>query len=154
MELLFTKEESIKAHHDWKANCGPHAIAAACHITLRQVEAKVAPFPGWMGPTQLEKALKRLQCHFIKHGHLYTKEAKPGILRIQWRGPWKATEAYKHTHWVACSHGHIHDTRREDWLGKWTPFQEWKTKTEAFAAKNYKGWHFTHWYQLLRLPQG
>lgn len=150
--LRFTKQESLNAQKAWGANCGPHALAAACEVDLKTVEKAVAPFKGWMSPSQMEGALNRLGRHFQKNGNLFTKEPKAGILRVQWHGPWlknpNPAASYKHTHWVACRQGHIHDTVIDGAWGQWMPIKDWIPKMESYSKREYAGWHFTHWFRL------
>lgn len=154
--IPFTREQSLVAHQTWGANCGPHAIATACNVPLERLEQTLHPFPGWMGPSQMEKALLKVGRKYIRSTNLYTKNIQPGISRIQFHGPWlkpnrPPAEAYKHTHWVTCRKGHVHDTIFEDALATWIPISEWRERMELFAEKEYAGWHITHWYRILKL---
>lgn len=153
--IPFDWASSLAAQKRWGANCGPHAISSACNIPLEKLEGALHPFPGWMGPQHVERALGKINRNFIKAARLYTKEIHPGISRIQFRGPWlkpnqPPEEAYKHTHWVSCRRGHVHDTLFKEWLGIWVPIPEWKARMEAYAQKEYAGWHITHWYRILK----
>lgn len=126
--LRFDAVQSELANKDWKATCGPHALAAACGLTLEEVRAVLVNYKGWMSPTQMTQALLKLRRPYNFRHHLKTQELCNGINRIQWEGKWlnpgvPARVAYFHTHWVAHFNGAVLCTacapadwiRVEDW---------------------------------------
>jgi hypothetical protein len=151
----FTAQESQQAHALWQANCGPHALAAACGKSLDDVHKVLPNFRGWMSPYHLENALDQLNFGWQVEPNPF--EPKDGILRIQWHGPWLSherhpREAWPHTHWVACQAGHIHDIVFPDWVAQWIPLALWTPRITNFAQEKYQGWNFTDQYKIFQHP--
>jgi len=152
MQLAFNADDSQRAHADWGANCGPHALAAACGKSLEAIHKVIPQFRGWMGPTEIEAALKALHITARKTPNLNTKTpCNAGISRIQWHGPWLnpgSKDAYKHTHWIAGRNYGIYDTLYPEKTGMWIPLAEWRPLIENHVRLHFAGWHITHWYQF------
>lgn len=144
--LLYTRAESEAAHREWRANCGPHALAAALGKSLEQIRRSIA-FKGWMNPTMIGEALRACgQLYMLTKG-LRTTELCNGINRVQWEGPWldagrPPAAAYAHTHWVAHFNGWVLCAACAP--AEWLPISAWK----AIVAAEYEPWHITHHYQF------
>ena len=170
-ELSYTPKESEQAWRNWRANCGPHAIAAACGVRLDAVGELLEDFPGWMNPTTMKKTLLKLKWvqkvetvgPKSRVDFVWKKERDQAriirgtgrrIARIQWEGPWldpgkPPAQAYSWTHWVALRDGYVLDTviSAIDWVEE----TRWKTLLDEFCKREgYRGWHFTH---ILRLQK-
>lgn len=148
-ELRFSFAESVVANAKWGANCGPHSLAAALGLTLDEVRLALGRFKGWMSPTAMEDALRRLTVDAKPAKGLRTTHLADGINRLQWEGPWLApgvapAHAYPHTHWVAHRAGLVLCTVVHP--AQWTPVQEWTARLAATG----RPWHVTHHYRLLR----
>ena len=147
-ELRYTAADSEKANQDWKATCGPHSIAAALGLTLKEVRPQIPKYKGWMSPTQMEQTLQNLKARFSLVKELKTDELCPGINRIQWEGPWlndpNPIKAYFHTHWVAHFNGWVLCTAYEPAL--WIRTDEWRTH----HCEN--PFHVTHHYIIKQQP--
>lgn len=147
--LKFTVADSQSAHQNWKATCGPHAIAAACGLSLEEVRGAIENYRGWMNPTQVSNTLRNLKRSFTLQSQLKTQKLCEGINRIQWEGPWlkpgrPATEAYRHTHYVAHIQGMVLCTACL--AAEWIPVDEWrKHHLETEPASPF---HVTHHWRL------
>jgi hypothetical protein len=114
--LRFTDADSDRANKEWKATCGPHAIAAACSVTLDAVYQAISKaeinYRGWMSPTQVTKTLAALDQPYNLRTGLKTMDLCEGINRVQWEGPWlnpgvPSRVAYFQTHLVAHFSGWV-----------------------------------------------
>lgn len=147
--LRYTEADSERAEREWKATCGPHAIAAACGKTLDDVRPALTNYKGWMSPTQVSQALLALGVvHNLRH-HLKTWDLCDGINRVQWEGKWlnpgvPARVAYFHTHWVAAFNGWVLCTACEP--AKWIREGEWRHF--HLNCEPISPFHITHHYQL------
>lgn len=151
--LRFSEEDSEGAFRGWKATCGPHAIAAACGLTLDQVRAALPPYKGWMSPTMLGKTLSALGRGYTLRKGLKTWDLCEGINRIQWEGKWlnpgvPARVAYFHTHWVAAFGGWVLCTACEP--ATWIPEAEWRRF--HLTVEPISPFHVTHHY-ILHQPE-
>ena len=150
--LLYTEADSETAHRNWKATCGPHALAAACGVSLSRVHAvisRLGSYKGWMSPTQIERALLELRKRFGVTTGLKTQALCNGINRIQWEGPWlnpgvPPRVAYRHTHWVAHYNGWVLCTACLP--AEWIPVDEWRRF--HLEDKPPTPFHITHHYEL------
>jgi hypothetical protein len=152
LTLPFTGAESEAAFEEWRATCGPHAIAAATGISLDEVRESLSDYRGFMSPTQVEASLTVLGLPFRRTAHLRTKALCGGLNRIQWEGPWlnpgvPAAVAYKHTHWVAHRNGWVLCTAVTE-PPTWIPLLAWCTGLEELNFP----WHITHHYELASAP--
>jgi hypothetical protein len=139
--LYFDEADSLRAHRAWKANCGPHALAAACALTLDEVREKLLKFPGWMNPTMIGHALESIGIQYRLTTRLRTRYLCDGISRIQWEGPWLSSfkESYRHTHWVAHRRGWVLCSAVDS--SQWIPCEHWRKSLE-------QPWHVTHHYEF------
>ena len=131
--LHYTKADSEAAFKEWKAQCGPHSIAAACGLKLSDVrDAIVAAgitHKGWMSPTYVSRTLDQLGRKYTLETGLKTMALCEGINRVQWEGKWlnlgvPARVAYFHTHLVAHFGGWVLCTAYL--VDLWIPAQEWQ----------------------------
>jgi hypothetical protein len=152
-ELKITADASDEAHDEWKANCGPHSIAAACGLTLAEVRPHIPNYRGWMNPTQVGQTLGSIGRPYTFRKGLKTQKLCTGINRVQWEGSWlnpgvPPAAAYHHTHWVA----HFDDPASEGgWVlctavcaWAWVHLAEWKKHNETRGD----AWHITHHYGI------
>jgi hypothetical protein len=149
--LRFTEADSERANKEWKASCGPHAIAAAFGLSLEEVRPAciAAGFRGWMNPTQVSQVLVRLGKVTSLRSGLKTAELCNGINRIQWEGKWlnpgvPARVAYKHTHYVAHFSGFVLCTGCE--CAKWITASSWRHFLLNVEPKS--PFHVTHHYAI------
>jgi hypothetical protein len=149
--LKYTEEDSKRANKEWKATCGPHAIAAACEVSLEQVREGMLKaavnYRGWMSPTQVTRTLLTLgRVHNYASG-LKTQDLCEGINRVQWEGKWlnpgvPARVAYFHTHLVAQFQGVVLCTCCIN--HEWVPLEDWR----AFIPGACYPFHITHHWTL------
>lgn len=168
-DLKYKPRESKEAWENWRANCGPHSIAAACSLTLREVHLALPNFPGWMSPTMMKETLLWLKWTFKmentapksridfvwKKQRNQARIIRPGgrrIARIQWEGKWLDPDqppalAYRWTHWVALRDGYVLDT--VICAVQWVEEKEWVERLNEFCKREgYGGWHFTNFLHL------
>lgn len=146
--LLYTEADSERAHKEWKASCGPHAIAAACGKKLDEVRPVLVNFKGWMSPTMVSNAIGALgMTDVLYQTKLKTDQLCNGISRVQWEGKWlnpgvPARVAYFHTHLVAHFNGFVLCTvcRAHEWI----PVNSWR----HFLEKNDSPFHITHHWRI------
>ena len=156
--LHYTAEQSDRAHEEWQATCGHHAIAAACGISLDAVRAAFPKLCGYTSPTMLMTTLHALQRGFSvqRPGTILARHSPasgPAMFRIQWEGTWLNPEvpkaaAYKHTHWVAICDGWVLDPMLHTTV--WYPLAVWPRIVDHAIKDMHRvtGWHFTHAYIL------
>jgi hypothetical protein len=153
--LCFNEQQSQKANEAWGANCGPHALAAACEITLDAARKLLLEFDDkrYTNPTMMEMALKILHRPNCRTRGLKIKTLPDhGLARIQWEGSWLDSNvpvfvAYRYTHWVASWGGYVFCTAMPDF--GWMPEEDWLRRVTRLAEAQYKGWHVTHHYLLI-----
>lgn len=149
--LRYTAEDSVSAHKHWKATCGPHAIAAACGMTLAQVRQFLpANYAGWMSPTMVEFTLYQIAQKYSIRKKLKTPDLCNGINRVQWEGSWldegvPPAAAYAHTHWIAHFDGWVLCTAVTEGA-EWITRDTWR----ALLKEQRKPFHITHYYNLPR----
>lgn len=156
---LYTPPDCAQAYNDWKANCGPAALASLLRKTMAEVRDYFPRFPGkpWVNPTHIKAAMELA-------GVKYTATKKDetgqhvcpayGLCFIQFDGPWsgdyaKILEAYRHTHWVAVSQTiglptRMYDINADGWLSQ----HDWgQTIEPRFMAENqkYTGTWWVRW---------
>lgn len=151
-ELRYTEADSDRANKDWKATCGPHAIAAALGLSLDRVRPAIPNYKGWMSPTQMIETLHALGVFPNPiFSQLKTWDLCNGINRLQWEGSWlnpgvPPRVAYFHTHWVAAFNGWVLCTACEpaNWIteDKWRHFH--------LNCEPRSPFHITHHYTLPR----
>lgn len=109
------------AHREWKANCGPCALAALLGVPVTAVRPYFPAFPEkpWCNPTGMKSALELAG---VQHGRPEYPEEFPrcGLAFLQLEGPWEApgvpvTVAYRHTHWVAVRDRWVYDVNAGEW---------------------------------------
>lgn len=154
MILRYTEADSDRAHDEWRANCGPHTLAAALALTLDQARALLTDFEarGLMNPTMMETALARAAWSYVATKGLYTSTLCEGINRIQWEGSWlnkgvPIGAAYARTHWVAAAAGFVLCTACAPAM--WLPEERWRHLIAQRCREEIKGctgWHVTHHY--------
>lgn len=146
--LVFNQQDSDRAHKEWKASCGPHAIAAACGKNLDEVRAVLVNFKGWMSPTMVSNALGALgMTDILYQTKLKTDALCNGINRVQWEGKWlnpgvPAKVAYFHTHLVAHFYGFVLCTTCLD--AEWIPVANWRDH----LLENDWPFHITHYWHI------
>ncbi len=150
--LPWTPTESARAHKAWKANCGPHAIAAALSVRLDAVREAIGVFKGYMNPTQVRDTLHALRVRVGLAGRVRVDWLCNGLNYIQWEGPWlergvPAREAYKHTHWVAHWEGWVLCTAVN--ANSWLTVEEWKQRLHIQGDY----WHVRAHYRLMAPPR-
>lgn len=145
MNLPYTESESQRAIQTWKANCGPHALAAITNTKLEVIRKVLRNFfKGWTNPTMMKQALIAMKIDFTVH-KVKTDRLCRGLNRIQWEGDWlepgvPARVAYMHTHWVAARDGYVLCTATDPF--NWQREEEWRQKLREERSP----WHVTHHY--------
>ena len=106
----WTPTDSDQAHTEWRANCGPAALAAITGRTVNSLRRAFPDYPAkaWCNPSLMCSALD-----FIGVRHTTPKLGPKefvgfGLCFIQWEGPWlqpgvPAGAAYRNTHWIATA---------------------------------------------------
>ncbi len=149
-KLMFTNADSSRAHREWGANCGPHALAAAIGFTLDQVRGCIPAHcrgKGMKG-ADMEAALTaaRKEC-WLKHG-LRTNKLCEGINSIVWPKRWLAAGIPLGTagdyHFIAHFGGFVYCTalppsmrEGEGWVSYEAANRYWLTE--------YGEWHVNDW---------
>lgn len=149
--LPWTPTMSEQARKAWKANCGPHSIAAALSISLDEVHAAVPEFRGWMSPALVRLTLHELRVRVATATRVRVDWLCNGLNYIQWEGWWldrgqPAREAYKHSHWVAHWDGWVLCTAVNP--NTWLTLDEWKQRLAAMEMP----WHVRAHYRLHQAP--
>lgn len=154
-KLFYSEADSDRAKKSWKATCGPHALAAACGLTLDQVRPALKSYRGWLNPTMMGESLVTLGRRFRVTTGLRTLDVCDGISRVQWEGSWlddgvHPSVAYHHTHWVAHLRGWVLCTASVS--SEWITAQEW----QAFHLEEEprSPFHVTHHYAFTDLAAG
>lgn len=158
--LAFGAEEIEAAWQEWRANCGPGALAACTGLTPELVRPHLGDFErrGYMNPAMMGEAIVRCGFRWFAIG----EEELPahGLLRVQWGGPWLARGvpsrvASIYTHWIAHKlHG------GDSWIfdvnaGAWTAFGRWHAdlvpRLTAATKRADGSYSFTHRWEVRRL---
>jgi hypothetical protein len=154
--LPFTEAESNDAHKQWGANCGPHALAAACGTSLIRAVETIPDFikKRYTNPTMMQAGLRTLDRCYTLSKNLHVKGVpENGLARIQWEGRWTRSDAppiaaYAYTHWVGARDNYIFCTASGHFA--WIPFCVWQFELDALCDRQkYTGWHVTHQYLFI-----
>ena len=97
------------AHNEWKANCGPAAVAAILGRSVHSVRSAFPGFPAkpWTNVTTMKSALRSLGVEFAV---VADKMPDHGLAFLQFNRPELPTRAqYRHTHWIAKSGLAVYD---------------------------------------------
>lgn len=143
--------DADQAFTEWRANCGPAALAAITGRTVGSLRRAFPEYPAkpWCNPTHMKAALD-----FIGMRHTTQKLdplafAAPGLCFIQWEGPWLAPgvpvgAAYRNTHWIATAGpggAMVFDVN----AGEWTTRGEWEADIVPLLVAHTKratgGWY-------------
>jgi hypothetical protein len=148
-QLLWTFDDSMEAHEEWKASCGPHSIAAAAAVSLDTVRQSLSNYHGWMSPTMVTETLTKMGVNFSLTSRLQTQNLCSGINRIQFVGPWlkpgvPTRVAYFHTHWICHFEGLVLCTCCHP--SEWMFLDHWKR--EILEANDGHSWYVTHHYKI------
>jgi len=115
---VFTLEDAHRAYDEWRANCGPGAIAGVLGLTLDQVRPHLRDFERkrYMNPTMMFNALRSLGVRWIpvkvsaadQEHNVATTWPRCGLVRIQWCGQWTEPGVprrarYRATHWIGAA---------------------------------------------------
>jgi hypothetical protein len=153
--LRYTEAESVQAYDAWKAQCGPHSLAAACGKSLHDIRTAIIQagitYKGWMSPTYMCRTLDRLGIAYQLTKGLKTMDLCNGINRVQWEGAWlnpgvPPRIAYFHTHLIAHFDGWVLCTCCEN--AEWIPAGEWVDF--LLNEKPPQPFHITHHWKLER----
>ncbi|NTX08916.1 hypothetical protein [Myxococcus sp. CA040A] len=143
---LFTPPDLLEANEDWKANCGPSALAAVLGVPLRQVRAAFPSFPAkpWTTPTSMAAS-------FAAQGvrHRVQQGMPPGdvhgVAFVQLRGTWDSAPERaqcRHTHWVGIRRTGgalaVYDCNAGA-AGGWLPADAWKAQVLAGLLARHGG---------------
>lgn len=169
--LLHTRfgwEDADDAFVEWGANCGPGAIAAIMHMTLREVRPHMdaAGFAEkhYTNPTMMNDVLRAIGRPWTKIGRQWPNY---GLVRIQWDGPWTAPGVpmrarYRYTHWIGAAKiggkVNIFDINQINNGSGWTVLEYWEAITasrlmDMYPRSNGK-WHITHAIEVARHDYG
>lgn len=128
LPLFDASVEIEAATREWKANCGPVAIAAATGKSLVEVRAALTKgtgrFRGYTTVPDVQAALRWLDVRVVRTWSKPPKAllehglAGPAILMIQWGGPWMRDPraAARHRHLIAFRYGWFGPTGPR-WVG-------------------------------------
>lgn len=125
--LKFTEADVERANAEWKANCGPAALAACLGWTLDAVRPHLGDFErkGYMNPRMMHLAIQSAGHRIESSANLPTH----GLARVQWGGPWMSPGVpigarYARTHWIATK-----EAQGARWVfdvnGLWRPYYAW-----------------------------
>jgi len=170
LPLRFTEADSERAHAEWGANCGPHAIAVVCGLTLDELRPHMGDFEAkhYTNPSLLWAVLKRLGARHRALPLTWPNTGTPrwpewGLARIQWEGPWTepgvpVAAAYRHTHWVAVAirdgNVGINDVNCMNNGTGWVAVADWVQTVVPHLTETIPratgGWHPTHLLEVRR----
>ena len=160
----FTEQDAKRAFDEWRANCGPVALAAIVGMTLDQVRPHMGDFESkaYTNPALMFDVLKGIGAKF---SYMTPAKALPprkgwprsGLVRIQWEGPWTLPDAtkhtrHRHTHWVGgqgsqSSYAVFDVTCMNNGTG-WCSLQDWISVIAPHLMARYPRasgrWHITH----------
>ena len=165
--LKFSSDDLLVAHKEWKLNCGPSALAAACGVTPSEVRPHLGEFErrGYMSPTMMSAALDSLGMpwHEPSRSRKVPRDLAPcvfpknGLVRVQWCGPWTASGAngrwaYGQTHWIAVRTNEAFGTLVFDVNSGPVTYQDWDMRVAPAIVKSIKRadgeWYFTHLWEI------
>jgi hypothetical protein len=152
-KLAFSEKESSDAKKQWEGNCGPHALAAAVGISLKDVRTALPrDFRGTMSPTQMTEALGNLRIKCVITKRLNTKDLRNGLGYVQWTGrclrsSYKS-ERYRYTHWIASRDGWVFETMTQTF--GWMKEDAWRKEFDRISLSVGTGWYFWQWFELER----
>lgn len=144
---LYVPPDADHAHAQWKANCGPCALAAVLGRPLAALRPLFPDYPRrpWTNPTHMRAALDRAGAGYRTATASDTNWSGTLLLFVQWVGPWSApgvpvAAAYRNTHWIGTKAGAVYDVNAGDWM---TP-EEWRTDFVLHILRhvpNATGWY-------------
>ena len=141
---MTTPSDGDHAHREWKASCGPNALAGLLGSSVGSLQAAFAAvnYRGWTNQTQMLGVLRGLGQTVVKD----TTWPKHGLIHVQFTGPWEnpgvpAAAAYRQTHWVAIAIGGmlVYEPMVQDWM----PRKMWEEVSRKWAIEEIKrctGW--------------
>ena len=106
---LYNPPDIDEAHEQWRANCGPCAVAAVLGRDMGKVRELFEPWPGYSNPTLIRRAVERAGKRLLP---ATIETVETGLGFVQFEGPWEAggaRAAYRHTHWVGLARRSRHD---------------------------------------------
>lgn len=169
--IKFTLADLERAAEEWRANCGPAALAAICGLTLDEARQHFPAFRGWTNPTTMFEALRRTGCDndvtdYTRAPRTQTAWPRYGLALIQFEGPWTADRgaawarrvAPRFTHWIGVMQPDgatsVWDANALDDLSStgWVTLDEWERLVAPGLVASYRaadkrvtdGWHITH----------
>lgn len=158
----YVPPDAMQAFDEWKATCGPAAMAAACCVpvgSLRPIFQKLH-YKGWTTPTMMKQALYDYGRTIVVRGTFKQfLDGVAGVAFLQIQGPWlgpgkPVAAAYKHTHWVASDGaGWVYDLNAADGFsfGAWRPLARWAAEVMAGVVNHHRGatgWHIRQSYEV------
>lgn len=136
---LFTPGDIEQCFEEWRATCGPAALAAILMVPVQHTRPLLPAYRGWVTQSMMRGALSMSGAAFRQ---LASAEWPAyGLSWIQLFGPWcdpgrPKVARYKHTHWVAswirgadCA---IFDVN----AGEWLPLFEWGKIIDQIVASH------------------
>lgn len=128
--ILRSPPDLDEAWREWKANCGPAAIAAALGLTLAEVRTAVPPsgtprFKGFMNIRDVQATLRWLDVKVMRTwtrpSPSFLHEPHPGgplIAMLQFGGPWNGIPRVAATfrHLIAFRHGVLGPHPAKTWV--------------------------------------
>lgn len=170
---LYTPTDMDDANIEWRANCGPGALAALLGLQVMDVRPRFPHFPekARTNLTQMQEAMGRSR----RETPVPPKELAPtgpfprieraAMVQIQWTGRWTTPaanpryaylDALKNSHWCAArmtEHGlWVYDVNFDGPVsGGWMPVATWERDIATMFVKEKKS--RTGWYarELLHL---
>lgn len=149
-----------RAADEWRANCGPAALAAVTMTPIQDVRQHMAGFlrKGYTNPTLMRSALQSMGFQ-VKP---VTDWPALGLVRVQWHGPWMNDNVpirarYRHTHWIgSCvdeDQTWIFDVNAVTATGGWLAVDLWTRSLAPWIIKycvpNGDGqWSLTHLWEV------
>ncbi len=115
VKVPFSERAVLQANDEWGCNCGPLALAFALQISLDDVRPLIPKFElkRFTNPTMMRAALETVgrRYHSVRPSDrelMFDEQDFQGrmsLVRIQWTGPWTASDAqprwaYRYTHWI------------------------------------------------------
>ena len=135
-----------EAYAEWRANCGPAAVAALVGRPLALVRRLFPHFPGkpWCNVTQIRDALTGCGLAVKMLPNTWPDR---GLVHVQWEGPWMAegvpvAARYRHTHWIAVDGECVFDVNGG---GEWLSRGRWEAEIVPLIVRHTRnatgGWH-------------
>lgn len=148
---LYSPPDLLQAHEEWKATCGPGALAAVLGVPLVELKghflrARKKPSLSYTTPTMMQQVLHALGRTAITHQG-WANDVHFGLAFIQLRGTWdNAPERvqYKHSHWVGFARVgpsrllQLYDVNAGE-AGEWEPSWMWKEGTIRNICEQHEG---------------